>query len=115
MMKERISTMMISSSNSIREKVAEKENKEVEAESATLVLPKWGQWAVLHPDIDLSGGWKVEAEAWWESQWGYNGNVHISWLRGGKKYGVEDFESRRYLKNDGKILVCESKFHLYDK
>uniref|UniRef100_A0A7S4QF01 Uncharacterized protein n=2 Tax=Ditylum brightwellii TaxID=49249 RepID=A0A7S4QF01_9STRA len=193
----------------VSEVVAEKESKEVEAELAPLVLPKGERWAVSHPDIDLSGDWKVvvsedfksqydaylrslgqpqivrsvalsiigmtrehtaqedsgrklyikgtnargiwertlkasgadfngvhdyelgpdndhkhgrvslitadsekvEAEAWWEN----NGKVHISWLRGGKKYGGGDFESRRYLENEGKILVCESKFHPHDE
>ena len=49
---------------------------------------------------------KVEAESWWED----NGTVHRSWLRGGKKYGGGDFESKRYLIDDDK-LVCESQFH----
>jgi len=49
----------------------------------------------------------VEAEAWWEN----NGTVHRSWLRGIKKYGGGDFESRRYLIDGGKKLVCESEFH----
>lgn len=49
----------------------------------------------------------VQAEAWWEKE----GTEHISWLRGGKKYGGGDFESRRYLKDDGHTLVCESTFH----
>lgn len=49
---------------------------------------------------------KVDAESWWEA----NGTVHISWLRGVKKYGGGDFESRRYLENDDK-LICESEFH----
>lgn len=54
----------------------------------------------------------VEAEAWWEDR----GRVHISWLRGGTKYGGGDFESRRYVQVGDKgssddILVCESVFH----
>eukprot|EP00567_Pseudictyota_dubia_P003607 CAMPEP_0197442016 /NCGR_PEP_ID=MMETSP1175-20131217/8124_1 /TAXON_ID=1003142 /ORGANISM="Triceratium dubium, Strain CCMP147" /LENGTH=644 /DNA_ID=CAMNT_0042972405 /DNA_START=25 /DNA_END=1959 /DNA_ORIENTATION=- len=54
----------------------------------------------------------VEAEAWWEER----GTIHISWLRGGTKYGGGDFESRRYLEaceegSVGDILVCESVFH----
>lgn len=50
---------------------------------------------------------KVEAEAWWED----HGTCHRSRLRGVKKYGGGDFESRRYLTDDGKKLVCESEFH----
>mmetsp|Transcript_8357 Transcript_8357/g.15773 ORF Transcript_8357/g.15773 Transcript_8357/m.15773 type:complete len:484 (-) Transcript_8357:32-1483(-) len=49
----------------------------------------------------------VEAESWWEK----NGTVHRSWLRGVKKYGGGDFESRRYLADGGKKLICESVFH----
>ena len=50
---------------------------------------------------------KVEVASWWED----NGTVHKSWVVGGKKYGGGDFENRRYLTNDGNILVCESIFH----
>eukprot|EP00566_Odontella_aurita_P008387 CAMPEP_0113557938 /NCGR_PEP_ID=MMETSP0015_2-20120614/18069_1 /TAXON_ID=2838 /ORGANISM="Odontella" /LENGTH=645 /DNA_ID=CAMNT_0000459419 /DNA_START=50 /DNA_END=1984 /DNA_ORIENTATION=+ /assembly_acc=CAM_ASM_000160 len=54
---------------------------------------------------------EVEAEAWWEDR----GTKHISWLRGGTKYGGGDFESRRYLENsedsNSDILVCDSVFH----
>lgn len=49
----------------------------------------------------------VEAEAWWEQ----NGTVHRSWLRGIRKYGGGDFESRRYLADGGTKLICESEFH----
>jgi len=52
----------------------------------------------------------VSAEAWWEDR----GTVHRSWLRGGTKYGGGDFESLRYLKNDGSVLVCKSIFHPKD-
>lgn len=48
---------------------------------------------------------EVQSEAWWES----NGTVHVSWLRGVKKYGGGDFESRRFLENGN--LICESVFH----
>lgn len=51
---------------------------------------------------------KVEAESWWEN----DGTVHVSWLRGVKKYGGGEFESRRYL--DGDDYVCESIFHPTD-
>jgi len=50
---------------------------------------------------------QVEAESWWEE----DGRVHVSWLRGVKKYGGGDFESRRFLEDEGKKLVCESYFH----
>jgi hypothetical protein len=53
---------------------------------------------------------KVEAEAWWED----NGTVHRSWLRGVTKYGGGEFESKRYLEDDGNTLVCESTFHPAD-
>lgn len=48
---------------------------------------------------------EVQSEAWWEN----NGTVHVSWLRGVKKYGGGDFESRRFLENGN--LICESVFH----
>mmetsp|Transcript_17504 Transcript_17504/g.24142 ORF Transcript_17504/g.24142 Transcript_17504/m.24142 type:complete len:534 (-) Transcript_17504:22-1623(-) len=192
-------------SEKVDEVVSEKEDEAPTEKQAPLILPKGERWAVSHPDIDLSGDWKVvvsdgfksqyddylrslgqpqivrsvalsiigmtrehtsqkddgrelfikgtnarglwertlkasgsdfdgattnqisikedkrherfplvtadsenvEAEAWWEN----NGTVHTSWLRGGKKYGGGDFESKRYLEGDGKYLVCESKFH----
>ena len=50
----------------------------------------------------------VQAESWWEE----NGTVHRSWIRGVKKYGGGDFETKRFLTDDDK-LVCESKFHAY--
>ena len=49
---------------------------------------------------------KVVAEAWWED----HGKIHFSTLKGVKKYGGGDFESKRYLENDGNVLVCESAF-----
>jgi len=49
----------------------------------------------------------VQAESWWED----NGTVHVSWMKGVKKYGGGDFESRRYLEQNGEVLVCESIFH----
>ena len=30
---------------------------------------------------------------------------------GGEKYGGGDFENKRYLTDNGNILVCESTFH----
>jgi hypothetical protein len=53
---------------------------------------------------------QVQAEAWWES----DGTIHRSFLRGGKKYGGGDFESKRYLTENGNILICESTFHPRD-
>lgn len=53
---------------------------------------------------------RVEAEAWWEN----DGTVHRSWLRGVTKYGGGDFESKRYLEENGKVLTCESTFHPND-
>jgi len=56
-------------------------------------------------------GERVKAEAWWEK----NGTMHRSLLSGGgAKYGGGDFESKRYLENDGKFLICESIFHPQD-
>ena len=65
-----------------------------------------------HDQIDLitADKEKVKAEAWWEEE----GTVHRSFLRGVKKYGGGDFESRRYLEDDGQTLVCESMFHPND-
>lgn len=54
---------------------------------------------------------KVKAEAWWEE----GGTVHMSWMRGVTKYGGGDFESKRYLEQDGKVLVCESIFFPQDE
>jgi hypothetical protein len=54
---------------------------------------------------------RVEAEAWWEGE----GTVHRSWMRGLNKYGGGDFESRRYLEDGGRVLVCESTFHPREK
>lgn len=51
---------------------------------------------------------KVAAEAWW------NGPFHQSWLRGVTKYGGGDFESKRYLEDNGTIYVCETTFHPND-
>ena len=53
---------------------------------------------------------RVEAEAWWEDR----GTVHRSWIRGVTKYGGGDFEAKRYLEHDGKVLVCETTFHPLD-
>lgn len=65
-----------------------------------------------HDQIDLitADNEKVKAEAWWEE----NGTVHRSYLRGLKKYGGGDFESRRYLEDGGNIFICESVFHPKD-
>ena len=60
----------------------------------------------LHPLITADGE-SVEVASWWEG----GGKVHHSWVVGGKKYGGGDFENRRFLTDDGNILVCESIFH----
>lgn len=65
----------------------------------------------LVTDIVTADAETVSSEAWWED----GGRIHKSWLRGGSKYGGGDFESKRYLENDGKVLVCESVFHPNDK
>ena len=52
----------------------------------------------------------VQATAWWAA----GGTVHHSWLRGVTKYGGGDFESKRYLEQNGKVLVTESTFHPAD-
>jgi hypothetical protein len=63
-------------------------------------------------EIITADGENVMAEAWWEDQ----GTTHRSWLRGVKKYGGGDFESKRFLekKDRNDILVCESTFHPND-
>jgi len=61
--------------------------------------------------VETADAETVVAESWWENQ----GTIHRSWLRGGVKYGGGDFESKRYLEQDGKVLVCESTFHPKDK
>lgn len=65
----------------------------------------------LHVPVDTADDERVEAEAWWED----DGTVHRSWMRGISKYGGGDFESKRYLEEDGKVLVTESTFHPNEK
>lgn len=65
---------------------------------------------VLKPIVSADDE-KVQAEAWWEK----GGTVHRSWLRGVQKYGGGAFESKRYLEDNGKVLVCESTFHPNDE
>lgn len=60
--------------------------------------------------VVTADGEKVQAEAWW----GQGGTVHISWMRGVQRYGGGDFESKRYLTDNGKTLVCDSIFHPTD-
>ena len=57
--------------------------------------------------MTTADGENVEVASWWES----NGAVHHSWVVGGEKYGGGDFENKRYLTDNGNILVCESTFH----
>jgi hypothetical protein len=65
----------------------------------------------LQTPIETVDAEKVVAEAWWEE----TGTVHRSWLKGVQKYGGGDFESKRYLEEGGKVLVCETVFHPTDK
>ena len=64
----------------------------------------------LRQPIKTADAEDVEAEAWWED----DRTKHRSWLIGGKKYGGGDFESLRYLSENGNVLVCESTFHPSD-
>jgi hypothetical protein len=67
----------------------------------------------LQTEIITADGENVLAEAWWEDQ----GTTHRSWLRGVKKYGGGDFESKRFLEKKDRnndVLVCESTFHPKD-
>jgi len=57
--------------------------------------------------MTTADGEDVEVASWWEN----NGQVHHSWVVGGKKYGGGDFETKRFLTDNGNILVCESTFH----
>ena len=61
--------------------------------------------------ITTADGEQVACEAWWEK----GGTVHRSWLRGVQKYGGGSFESKRFLENEGSVLVCESIFHPTDE
>jgi len=67
----------------------------------------WADYAHLQTKILSADSEEVLSKAWW----GTEGTVHHSWLLGTKKYGGGDFESRRYLVDEGKTLVCESKWH----
>ena len=60
----------------------------------------------LKPMVTADGD-NVAVASWWEN----NGTVHHSWVVGVHKYGGGDFENKRYLKDNGNILVCESTFH----
>jgi hypothetical protein len=63
----------------------------------------------LKPMVTADGD-HVAVASWWEN----NGTVHHSWVIGVHKYGGGDFENKRYLKDNGNILVCESTFHPRD-
>jgi hypothetical protein len=58
----------------------------------------------LDPDKDA-----VDVEAWWKDE----GTVHKSWLRNKPRVHGGEFESTRYMEEDGDndVLVCESVFH----
>ena len=82
--------------------------------------------------IRTADGETVQAEAWWED----HGRVHVSWMRGVRKYGGGDFEGRRYLQHEDvktdneksetsdasrkginkatSYYICESAFHPND-
>jgi hypothetical protein len=69
------------------------------------------EFTPLHVPIMTADSELVEAETWWENE----GTLHVSWLRGVAKYGGGDFESRRYLEDDGNIYVCKTTFHRKSK
>jgi len=75
----------------------------------TTVLPNPvdGSYDHVRAPIVTADSEKVMAESWWEN----DGNVHVSWTYGVKRYGGGSFESKRYLENDGNVYVCESTFH----
>ena len=63
----------------------------------------------LKPMVTADGD-NVAVASWWEN----NGTVHHSWVVGVHKYGGGDFENKRYLKDNGNMLICESTFHPRD-
>lgn len=69
------------------------------------------EFTPLHVPIMTAESELVEAETWWENE----GTLHVSWLRGVTKYGGGDFESRRYLEDDGNVYVCQTTFHRKSK
>eukprot|EP00594_Rhizosolenia_setigera_P007139 CAMPEP_0178953114 /NCGR_PEP_ID=MMETSP0789-20121207/8234_1 /TAXON_ID=3005 /ORGANISM="Rhizosolenia setigera, Strain CCMP 1694" /LENGTH=198 /DNA_ID=CAMNT_0020634327 /DNA_START=264 /DNA_END=860 /DNA_ORIENTATION=+ len=58
----------------------------------------------LFHQIKNANGDECEAESWWEDQ----GKVHHSWMRGGPS---GDYQSIRYLEDNGKFYICESYFY----
>ena len=78
---------------------------------ASGATPGEDHYVPLHVPIMTADSEQVEAEAWWTDE----GRVHVSWLRGVTKYGGGEFESRRYLEDDGNLYVCETTFHRRDK
>lgn len=73
--------------------------------------PTIDDYTPLKIPVETADDELVEVESWWEEQ----GTVHRSWMLGISKYGGGAFESRRYLEQNGKVLVCESTFHPQDK
>jgi len=65
----------------------------------------------INVDVRTVDDETVQAETWWSD----NGTVHRSWMRGVTKYGGGDFESKRYLEDGGKVMVCETFFHPYQE
>lgn len=80
------------------------------SDADTTILPKDGKYEHTRAPILTADSELVDAESWWEK----DGYVHVSWTYGGKRYGGGDFESRRYLENDGDVYVCETTFHPTD-
>ena len=78
---------------------------------ASGTTPGAESYTPLRVPIMTADSEQVVAEAWWENE----GTVHVSWLRGVAKYGGGEFESRRYLQDDGNVYVCETTFHRDDK
>ena len=70
-----------------------------------------GKYPHIQVPIVTADSEKVVAESWWED----DGRMHVSWTYGGTRYGGGDFESKRYLENDGNVYVCESTFHPTDE
>lgn len=62
------------------------------------------EYEPLVHQIKNANGDDCEAESWWEDQ----GKVHHSWMRGGPS---GDYQSIRYLENNGNFYICESYFY----
>ncbi len=87
------------------EQIAEEDMSHSDASKNLAVV----QGHELKPMVTADGD-NVAVASWWEN----NGTVHHSWVVGVHKYGGGDFENKRYLKDNGNMLVCESTFHPRD-